>query len=42
MKPRVYYALTDIIPVKSKLEEIGKVCSKKKVDGKIVTGFNVY
>lgn len=35
-------ALTDIIPVKSTLEEIGKICSKKKVDGKTVTGFNVW
>ena len=35
-------AMTDIVPVKSTLDEIGKVCSRKKVDGKTVTGFNVW
>ena len=35
-------AMTDIIPVKSTLDEIEKVCSGKKVDGKKVTGFNVW
>ena len=34
--------MTDIVPVKSTLDEIGKVCSRKKVDGKTVTGFNVW
>ena len=35
-------AMVDIIPVKSTLDEIGKICSGKKVDGKKVTGFNVW
>ena len=35
-------AMADIVPVKSTLEEIGKICSPKKVDGKTVTGFNVW
>ncbi len=35
-------AMVDIVPVKSTLDEIGKICSHKKVDGKNVTGFNVW
>ena len=35
-------AMAGIVPVKSTLEEIGKICSPKKVDGKTVTGFNVW
>ena len=35
-------ALVNIVPVKSTLDEIGKVCSGKRVDGKKVTGFNVW
>ena len=35
-------AMADIVPVKSTLDEIDKVCSGKKVDGKKVTGFNVW
>ena len=35
-------AMTDIIPVKSTLDEIGKICSGKKVNGKTLTGFNVW
>ena len=35
-------AMVDIVPVKSTLDEIGKICSGKKVDGKTVTGFNVW
>ena len=35
-------SMVDIVPVKSALDEIGKVCSSKKVDGKTVTGFNVW
>ena len=35
-------AMVDIVPVKSTLEEIDKICSKKKVNGKTVTGFNVW
>ena len=35
-------AMVDIVPVKSTLDEIGKVCSGKKVDGKNITGFNVW
>ena len=35
-------AMVDIVPVKSTLEEIGKICSCKKVNGKTVTGFNVW
>ena len=35
-------SMIDIVPVKSTLEEIGKICSNKKVGGKIVTGFNVW
>lgn len=35
-------AMTDIVPVKSTLDEIGKICSGKKVNGKTVTGFNVW
>lgn len=35
-------AMTDIIPVKSTFDEIGKICSGKKVNGKTVTGFNVW
>ena len=35
-------AMVDIVPVKSTLDEIGKVCSSKKVDGKTITGFNVW
>ena len=34
--------MTDIVPVKSALEEIGSICSGKKVNGKRVTGFNVW
>ena len=34
--------MVDIVPVKSTLDEIGKVCSGKKVDGKNITGFNVW
>ena len=35
-------AMVDIVPVKSTLDEIGKVCSNKKIGGKTVTGFNVW
>ncbi len=35
-------SMTDVVPVKSTLDEIGKVCSGKKVNGKTVTGFNVW
>lgn len=35
-------AMVDIIPVKSTLDEIGKICSPKKVGGKTVTAFNVW
>ncbi len=35
-------SMTDIVPAKSTLDEIGTVCSGKKVDGKTVTGFNVW
>ena len=35
-------AMVDIVPVKSTLDEIGRVCSSKKVNGKNVTGFNVW
>lgn len=35
-------AMVDIVPVKSTLEEISKICSSKKVNGKTVTGFNVW
>jgi len=35
-------AMVDIIPVRSTLDEIGKICSPKKVDGKTVTAFNVW
>lgn len=35
-------AIVDVVPVKSTLDEIGKICSGKKVDGKAVTGFNVW
>ena len=35
-------AMVDIVPVKSTLDEIGKICSSKKIDGKTVTGFNVW
>lgn len=35
-------SLVDIVPVKSTLDEIGTVCSGKKVNGKTVTGFNVW
>ena len=34
--------MVDIVPVKSALDEIGKICSGKKVNGKTVTGFNVW
>ncbi len=37
---RLLDAMTDIVPVKSMLEEIGKICSGKKVGGKTMTGFN--
>ena len=35
-------AMVDIVPVRSTLEEIGKICSGKKVNGKSVPGFNVW
>lgn len=35
-------AMVDIVPVKSTLDEIDKVCSSKKVNGKTITGFNVW
>ena len=35
-------AMVDIVPVKSTLHEIDKICSAKKVDGKALTGFNVW
>ena len=35
-------AMVDIVPVKSTLDEIGKICSGKAVNGKKVTGFNVW
>ena len=35
-------AMVDIVPVKSTLDEIGRICSGKKVNGKKVTGFNVW
>lgn len=34
--------MTDIVPVKSTLKEIDKICSGKTVGGKRVTGFNVW
>ena len=34
--------MVDIVPAKSTLEEIGKVCSRKKTGEKTVTGFNVW
>ena len=34
--------MVDIVPVKSTLDEIGKVCSGRKVGGRSVTGFNVW
>ena len=35
-------AMVDIVPVKSALDSIGKICSSKKVNGRTVTGFNVW
>lgn len=35
-------AMTDIAPVKSTLEELEKICSRKKVKGKSVAGLNVW
>lgn len=35
-------AMVDIVPVKSTLKEIDTICSGKKVDGKRVSGFNVW
>ena len=35
-------AMVDIVPVKSTLKEIDTICTGKKVDGKRVTGFNVW
>ena len=35
-------AMVDIIPVKSTLDEIDSICSGKKINGKKVTGFNVW
>ena len=35
-------AMVDIVPVKSTLKEIDTICTGKKVDGKHVTGFNVW
>ena len=35
-------AMTDIVPVKSTLDEISKICSGKTIDGHRVTGFNVW
>ena len=39
---RLLDAMVDIVPVKSTLEEIGKICCKKKTGKKTVTGFNVW
>ena len=35
-------AMTDIVPMKSVQEEIGKICSGKTVKGKRISGFNVW
>ena len=35
-------AMIDIVPVESTLKEIGTICTGKNVDGKHVTGFNVW
>lgn len=35
-------AMVDIVPVKSTLKEVEDICSGKKVNGKRVTGFNVW
>lgn len=35
-------AMIDIVPVRSALDEISSVCTGKTVDGKKVTGFNVW
>lgn len=35
-------SLQNIIPVKSLEKEINKICSRKKVNGKTITGFNVW
>lgn len=34
--------MVDIVPVISTLKEIDDICSEKKVNGKRVTGFNVW
>lgn len=34
-------SMTDIVPVRSTLDEIENICSGKKIDEKTVTGFNV-
>ena len=35
-------AITDIVPTKSVLDEIGKICDGTTVNGKRVAGFNVW
>ena len=39
---RMLNAMTDIVPTKSVLDEIGKVCDGATVNGKRVAGFNVW
>ena len=39
---RLLHAMIDIVPVKSVLDEIGKICDGITVNGKRVTGFNVW
>lgn len=39
---RLIDAMTDIVPVKSIQEEIGKICSGKTIKGRHVSGFNVW
>ena len=35
-------AMVDIVPVKSTLDEINQICTGKKINGRQVTGFNVW
>lgn len=39
---RFLNALTDIVPTKSVIHEIGEVCTGKTISGRKVTGFNVW
>ena len=34
--------MVDIVPVKSTLDEINQICTGKKINGRQVTGFNVW